>query len=484
MKPAQSVEAETQPRALHAFCDDALGDDDAVALAARLRAKEVSAEEVQRAALARAGKVDPKLRAITARYLEITPAVHHRAEQAAFAAIPTFIKDNVDVKGVPTGQGCPRPPAAAPRQHSRVVRQLMAQGFVILGKTALPEFGFNATTELAQASGTANPWNLSYSSGGSSGGAAALVAAGVVPVAHGNDGGGSIRIPAAACGLVGLKPSRGRLADAEGTTAMPIHIVAQGILSRTVRDTAHFYANVEKLQPAAKLRPIGTVEGPSKRRLRVGLVLDSTVSTTDNETRAAVLHTAKQLESAGHHVFEVGLPSALQTFADDFCLYYGLLAFLVHRAGKAVVGRHLDTQALDNLTLGLSAYYARRATSTPAMLYRLRRSSAVYAAMFDRCDVVLSPVLGHTTPLLGHLSPVNDFEAVFERLRTYASFTPLNNASGAPAISLPLGMTRNRLPIGVHFSAAHGDERTLLELAFELEQLMPWPKIQHEQLGA
>ncbi|HSW14141.1 MAG TPA: amidase, partial [Solimonas sp.] len=361
--------------------------------------------------------------------------------------------------------------------------QYLAQGFTVLGKSRLPEFGFNASTEfIGGLPPTRNPWHTDYSSGASSGGAAALVAAGVVPIAHANDGGGSIRIPAACCGLVGLKPTRGRFIDGEQARSLPVNIVSEGVVTRSVRDTARFFAGMEQAWRNPKLPAIGQVEGPGRRRLRIGLVRDSINGhATDAATRQAVACTAALLESAGHHVEEMPL-SVKPSFADDFSLYWGFLAFMSVNFGRQLFHPAFDASKLDKLSLGLAAMYRRQLHKTPLMLYRLRKSRDDYARQFRRYDAVLSPVLAHTTPLLGHLSPEQDFESLFDRLLRYVAFTPLNNAAGSPAISLPMGATAEGLPIGVQLSAAHGAEKTLLELAFELEQAQPWRRIQ--DLGA
>ena len=296
----------------------------------------------------------------------------------------------------------------------------------MLGKSTLPELGFNATTEPAGGSPTRNPWSTDHSSGGSSGGSAALVAAGVVPLAHGNDGGGSLRIPAACCGLFALKPSRGRLPVTQAARKMPVEIVCEGVLTRSVRDTAHFYAGVDVTYRHSKLPPVGLVEGPASRRLRVGLVLDSTGDVrTDDETRAAVLDAAKLLEGLGHRVEEARLPASVETFPDDFSHYWSMLAFFTERFGKASVDPDLDASKLDALSHGLASYYRRSLFRTPVTLWRMRRAASEYARFMRQYDVVVSPVLAHTTPLIGHLSPDARLRRV---LRAPAALRPLHAA--------------------------------------------------------
>ncbi len=463
---------------VHAFTDDALGDADATELAELIRSKRISGAEACEAAIRRAGAIQPLVNAVECTDFDRAMASAEHSLRGPFAGVPTFVKDNIDVAGLPTNHGTDAFVAKPATKDSPFVTQLRAQGVTVLGKSRLPEFGFSASTEYAHRDPVRNPWSPAHSSGASSGGAAALVAAGVVPIAHANDGGGSIRIPAAVCGLVGLKPTRGRLVPDDSENRLPVRIVTQGVLTRSVRDTARFFAGAEAYWRNPKLPPIRSVAGPSRTRLRVGVVVDSVTGTpTDEETRACLLSTADLLDHLGHNVEESAIPVSRQ-FADDFSLYWGLLGLLVAITGTRVFDREFDVAGTDNLSKGLARMCRRELARTPGMLYRLRRSTRGYRQAFTRHDVLLSPVLGHTTPLLGHLSPTLPFEELFPRLQAYVGFTPLNNAAGGPAISLPLGLTRGGLPIGCHFSADLGDERSLLELAFELEEARPWPRIQ------
>lgn len=472
---------ETTARA-HAFGDDALGDHDGTAVAELVRAGELSPAEVLEAAIARAERVQQQVNGV-----HFSDYERARAEVASssgpfvtglLAGVPTYIKDNVDVEGLPTNHGTEAFAAKPARTDSPFVTQYRSLGMCILGKSRLPEFGFSASTEYMEGEPVRNPWNLGYSAGASSGGSAALVAAGVVPVAHANDGGGSIRIPAAACGLVGLKPTRGRFVADTTEKQLPIRIVSQGVVTRSVRDTAAFFAGAEEHWRNPRLPAVRHVQGPGSTRLRVGLVMDSVSGVmTDDETRGAVGETAELLERMGHRVEEIPLTIS-ETFAEDFARYWGLLGLLITAAGARTFDKDFDASKTDNLTQGLAARCRKELARTPGVLFRLRRSTKEYRKAFIGHDVVLSPVLAHTTPPLGHLSPTLDFDELFHRLQTYVGFTPLNNAAGGPAISLPLGVTGSGLPIGVHFSADLGDERTLLELAYELEQARPFRRIQ------
>ncbi|WP_040858535.1 amidase [Nocardia niigatensis] len=461
---------------VHAFGDDALGEHDGVAIAALIRSGELSAAEVAKAARERVALVNPVLNAVVVE--ADTPLVSPDRE-ALLYGVPTFVKDNTDVAGLPTQHGSAAWRARPAKAHGPFTKQFLSTGVTVLGKSTLPEFGLNATTEFVAAEPTRNPWDTEFSSGASSGGSAALVAAGAVPIAHGNDGGGSIRIPAACCGLVGLKPTRGRHLDGPQARSMPINLVSEGVLTRTVRDTATYFAAAERFWRNPALPPVGLVEGPARRRLRIGVLSDPiTGATLDPQIRAVLDDTIALLEGLGHQVRPIAYPVDLR-FAEDFAAYWAMLAFLAGLTGKLSFGRSFDASRLDPFTRGLAARFRGSALRSPSVLYRLSRTRHAYAAAFRDIEIVLSPVLASLTPRLGYLSPDQPFDEVFARLLAYVNYTPFANVTGAPALSLPLGASDSGLPIGVMFSAAHGDERTLLELGFALESARPFPGIQH-----
>lgn len=456
----------------HAFQDDALGHSDACELVERLQAKAVSPQELAEAAIARAQQVQPVLHTVLAeRYDDGRKA--RVGAQGYFSGIPSFIKDNLAVAGLPTSFGSAAFDARQERRHDPYADQYLQLGFNLLGKSSLPEFGFNATTEPAHASATPNPWQLDYSAGASSGGAGALVAAGVVPLAHGNDGGGSIRIPASACGLVGLKPSRDRHRRPVAAKALPINIISEGVLTRSVRDTARFHFEAEKVYRNPRLPALPLVLGPSSKRLKIGLIMDSPAGGgSDADTSAALFESTRVLQGLGHQIKEIPFPVPL-SFAEHFARYWAMMAYLVKKAGPRAF-KNFEAIKLDGLTLGLSAYYAKQAYKTPLTLLRLKHFSYQIRKTFNEVDVILSPTLSQHTPKLGYLSPTVEFDELFERLRAYIGFTPLANVAGTPAISLPAGFNSQGLPSSIQFMADVGNEAQLLALAYEWEQAQPW----------
>ncbi|MFI9507396.1 amidase [Nocardia sp. NPDC052566] len=461
---------------VHAFTGDALGEHDAVGLAELVRDGQVSPRELADAAAARARAVEPQLNAIVFDALD-NPRLP-TTKGGRFYGVPSFVKDNTDVRGMPTGHGSAAFRARPAKQDTDYTRQFLSTGVSVLGKTTLSEFGLSPTTEWAGREPTRNPWHTGYSVGASSGGSAALVAAGVVPFAHGNDGGGSIRIPAACAGLVGLKPSRYRHVDGPQARQLPIKLVSEGVLTRTVRDTAAYLAAAEEFWRNPALRPVGMVHGPGTRELRVGLLIDTvTGAQVDPQTKATVEQTASLLEKAGHSVEPVAAPVGTE-FVADFLQYWELLADVITLTGKLSFDRSFDSGELDPLTRGLARGHRAHLLRTPGALLRLRKAAADYARAFDRFDIVVSPVLAHITPPLGYLSPAIAFDVLLQRLTDYVGYTPLQNVAGAPGISLPMGLAAEGVPIGVHLSAAHGDERTLLEAAYTLEAAQPFPRIQ------
>ncbi len=465
---------------VHAFRDDALGDLDAVAVVDAIRTGKVSRPELIEAAIARTESVNPVLNGLAYQAYDRALA---RADAGApksgfFDGVPTFIKDNADVEGMPTMQGTdawkPRPVPS----HGDFARHFLATGLNPLGKTQMSEFGFSGSAEHPRLGPVRNPWDTDFTAGASSSGSGAFVGAGVVPIAHANDGGGSIRIPAACNGLVGLKPSRGRLPLDKQAQQLPIRIIANGVLTRSVRDTAAFYREAEHVGRNRKLPPVGAVTGPPRERLKVAVATRSLFRECSPVVLEQTLQTARLLESIGHHVVQIDKLPVPEYFADDFLIYWASLAMGVVRAGRRLFGDSFERERLDTLTLGLDRHATRNLHRLPLSITRLKAVRRKTARLYQDYDVLLTPTVAHETPVIGHLDPTFGYQQIVDRLVDWAAFTPLQNVTGEPAISLPLAETPTGMPLGMMFAAPLGHERRLLELAFELEAVKPWRRIQ------
>ncbi|WP_297602290.1 amidase, partial [Mycobacterium sp.] len=464
------------------FGDDALGNLDAVGLADAIRSGRVGRAEAVEAAITRAEAVDPALNGLAYAGFQQARAAAEQAGKATseggfFSGVPTFIKDNVDVAGQPTMHGTDawtRWDAVADSVFTQLYR---ATGLTSLGKTQLSEFGFSASAEHPRLGPVRNPWDTEYSAGASSSGSGAFVAAGVVPIAHANDGGGSIRIPAACNGLVGLKPSRGRLPLDATLRRMPVGVVVNGVVTRSVRDTAAFYREAERIWRNRKLAPVGDVTGPGRQRLRIAVLTRSVQRDCSPALRELTLKSAGLLEELGHRVEHVDEPPVAASFVDDFVLYWGFLALAQVRGGRHMFGETFDSGRLDCLTLGLMRHTSRNLHRLPLAIMRLRGARRRTARFFGAYDAVLTPTLADETPRIGFLAPT-DYQQVINRLIEWVSFTPLHNVTGEPAISLPLAQSAHGMPVGMMLSTSMGQEALLLELAYELEEARPWARIQ------
>ncbi|MCD6638831.1 MAG: amidase [Nocardioides sp.] len=464
---------------IHAFTDDALGEHDAVGLVAALHAGEVSVPEVVEAAIARTEAVDARLGGLAFEAFDQAREAARHPRAGYFAGVPTYLKDNVDVRGWPTMHGTDAFDAVPKKADGDFARQYLATGLLALGKTRLSEFGFSGAVDHPRLGPVRSPWDTDHYAGASSAGSAAFVAAGVVPIAHANDGGGSIRIPAAVNGLVGLKPTRGRLAQDKMMREMPVRIVSDGVLTRSVRDTAAFYREAEKVWRNPHLAPVGDITRPGRARLRVAVVTRGVGRGSSPEVRELTLRTAALLESLGHHVEEID-PPVPPSFPDHFVRYWAMLAFVIARRGKQHHGPSFDVTKLDNLTLGLARHAGRNMLRQPAAIAVLTASRRLAARHHAKYDVTLTPTLAVETPRVGHLRADQDYEVIMDRLMDWVAFTPLQNATGEPAVSLPLATTANGLPHGMMLGSGWGREARLLGLAYELEEAVGWPRIQED----
>jgi len=456
---------------------------DAVALADRIKRKEISPDEVLDAAVQRIEATNPKLNAVVLPlYDEARAAIKNGLPAGPLMGVPILIKDiTAAMKGVPTSAGScllADTPAAA---DSDTVRRYRAAGLVLLAKSNTPEFGLNLSTEPTLFGPTRNPWNRGHSPGGSSGGSAAAVAARMVPVGHASDGGGSIRIPASCCGLFGLKPTRGRISNApmgEGWGGL----ATQHAVTRSVRDSAlllDIAAGPAPGDPYWASPPSASFLAATKRdpgKLKIA------VSTTapngaplDPECQAAVKATAKLCESLGHHVDE-GYPTYP---AEDMRLAAGAVVCANIRAvidaACAARGKPPEKDELEPLTW--ACYEAGKAASAADYAAAMRVLHGIgrqVAPFFERFDVLLTPVLAKPPIKLGVADTHGNLEDFIEVVKTYSPYCQVFNVTGQPAMSVPLHWTAGGLPVGLHFAARYGAEELLFSLAAQLEQAKPW----------
>ena len=447
---------------------------DATGTAELIRKRQVSAREVVQAAIDRAEAVNPKLNFLVTADFE--RALKRAAEPLAgpFAGVPTLIKDLNDLEGLPTKNGSRAGAHAPPAKASEpIIAAFLAAGFIPIGKSATPEFGFLPTTEPLAGGATHNPWDLTRSSGGSSGGSAVAVAAGVVPVAQASDGGGSIRIPASCCGLFGLKPSRGRMI---GASDSPKEISVKNCEARTVRDSAGVFAAIEKIGPEATLPPVGLVAGPATRRLKVGwIAADPNGRIADKAVADETRKAAELCKGLGHTVEPMAWPAISKDFTQAFLVLWAAGAAETVEGVAMALGRAPGAGDLEPFTLGMvRAFAAEPAGALDRALAALEAGAKAYLGLFQRYDVVLTPVLASPPVKLGWVRGDVPYDTLIERLIDYVGYTPIVNVAGNTAMSMPLSWTDAGLPVGAHFAAAAGQERTLFELAFELEKAQPW----------
>ena len=456
---------------------------DALGLAQAIRRRDLSRREVLDAAHARMAAVNPRVNAVT--YLDQAAADKAGGEtQGPFAGVPYFIKDlHAPVDGMPLTHGSRLFSGDVHHFDSETVARLRRAGFVILGRTASPEFGMSASTEPALTGPTRNPWNLAHSAGGSSGGAGAAVASGIVAASHATDSGGSIRVPAACNGLVGLKPTRGLLATGPHRGDASHGLSHEHAVTRSVRDCAAILdatAGPDIGAPYFTARPIEPylqALGRAPRRLRIAFTtITFSGQPVDAECRAAVEGAVRLLQSMGHDV-DQGSPefdgSALADAAGTLLLT-GLAALV--EARETQLGRAAREDELEPITRAAIAL-GRKVTGLDyaSRFAVINRQVRRIASFFENVDILVTPTLAKPPPALGTMStPAMTLEQFQDAMTAFCPFTGAFNATGQPAISLPLHWTAGGLPVGVQLVGRFGDDTLLLQLAAQLELAAPW----------
>ncbi|WP_246872510.1 amidase family protein [Rhodococcus sp. DMU1] len=460
---------------------------DATGLARLIADRQVSPAEVHDVAARAIDAVDPVLGAVAGERFA-TPLDH--SSDGPFAGVPFAIKDLIaHAAGVPQRNGSRLfGDGLVPAEDTYLMARFRRAGLATMAVTTTPELGFNASTEAAAAYGrpTRNPWDTDRSPGGSSGGSAALVAAGALPMAHANDGGGSIRIPAAACGLVGLKPTQGRTTPGPEYADPLMGLGIEFAVTRTVRDSAGLLDAVHGSEPGdryllpAPERPFAELVGQDVRPLRIAVCTTpyDPSRAVDPQSVATVQEVAAVLERLGHHVEEAAPRIDAQTFDDaNFTAWCSFLADGVYATaellGVTPSREHLEATTLECARYG-ATLTARDLYAADRVFNTVRREVARFLGEYD---VLLTPTTAQPTVPLGHLdadNPELDARGWYDRIFDYGAFTSVFNTTGHPALSLPLGQSAERWPVGVQFAGRYGDEATLLQLAGTMERAMPW----------
>lgn len=477
---------------------------DATGLADLVRRGDIHPNELLDAAIERADQTRA-LNAIVMRLDE--PARSRVAEgfdpQAPFPGVPFLVKDLFqDMAGLPSSSGSRSVARFPAPEDSDVVKRWRQAGLVIFGKTNTPEFGSRNVTEPAQWGPALNPWDRRCTPGGSSGGSAAAVAAGVVPVAGANDGGGSIRIPAAACGLFGLKPGRGRISMGPSMAEGMFGAAVQGVVSRSVRDSARMLDVLQGPEAHAPYHmpaptpPYAELFKRDPGRLRIGFTTDSPIGTpVDPQAVIAVQEAAALLRSLGHEVEPVPCPVHGMQLAEDFMLMWMCMQALIVESIKTEVGAKAsdfesDTRLLAAIGRSVSAVELLRCEA------RWNEHNRALAAYHARFDLWLTPTLSAPPPVIGamdtpwaldlasdlvarlglagQLRHLSAFQDTIKHNLGWTPYTQLANLTGRPAMSVPLHWTPEGLPLGVQFVAPLDGEARLLQLAHQLEQAQPW----------
>ncbi len=464
---------------------------DATATAELVARGAITPGDLLDAAIARADALNPILNAITVRSDDV--ARRHIAAglpEGPFTGVPFLLKDlGAEAVDFPTTNGSRLYQGKVHGYDSEMYLRLRNSGLVTFGRTASPEFGIGPVTEAGANGGpTRNPWNPERTSGGSSGGAAAAVAAGIVPAAHGSDGGGSVRIPASSCGLVGFKPTRARLPDGPGAGEGWAGMAIDGFLTRSLRDTARLLDAVAGPDLGAPYHapPMKGSYVRAMARRPKGLKIAVHTRTfagdpVDPACVAAVEKTARVLESLGHHVApfdrKVEIEAMMRAWTRIVACGTALSVHAKTTDPKVYTGK------LDGVTLGAVRLAAEiSGEQYLAAVETVHAFGRQMARHLSGIDVLVTPTLAEPPARVGRFKPDNeDFLAYRtgpQGVFAYSPFTAAFNASGQPAVSLPLHWTDDDLPVGVHLAAAFGDDEVLMGLAAELEEAMPWAEKQ------
>ncbi len=463
---------------------DAYDDHDALGLAALVRAGDVSPRELLDAALLRLDASNPTVNAVVQDLREqASRALETGLPQGPFTGVPYLIKDLYSFCAeAPCGNGSRLWKGFVAPVDFEAVARLRRAGLVIFGRSATSELGLSVTTETLAHGATRNPWDLDHSSGGSSGGAGAAVAAGIVPAAHGSDGGGSIRIPAACCGLFGLKPTRGRVSFAPGAGEGWSGLATQHALTRSVRDSAALLDVVSGPVPGDPYwatppeRPFLEEVGRDPGRLRIAFSVDAGAGVAvHGDCRAAVERAGRLAESLGHEVIEAAPGISMEEIGEVMMPIVTARTLGEILGGHPGEGREARESDLEPVTWAFGELGRQvNAVSYFEAIDRMHALGRRLAAFYQDYDLVLTPTLAKPPLTLGTLDSTGPLDRFGEVLMGYMPFTQIYNISGQPAVSLPLHWNDAGLPIGVQAGARYGAEGLLIRFASQIEEAAPW----------
>ena len=458
---------------------------DALGLAGLVGNGDITAEELTDLAVEAVEKVNGDLNAIVGMLDQ--PKTSTPAGDARFIGVPTFLKDlGASIEGMPQEMGSRFTAGFVAPVTTNFSRQVLEAGFNVIGRTTCPEFGLTLTTETLAHGKTCNPWNTGKTTGGSSGGSAAIVAAGVVPLAHTNDGGGSTRIPASICGNVGLKTSRGRISLGPGMNDVTGPMIAEGCNSRTVRDTAAFLDAVTHPQPGEiYMERAGAFldnlinNKPGSYRIAVSMDGWGDGVEMDAGVRAEVERVAQLLRDQGH-IVEEATPEILKTnlLIDQFRTLWFVMAQGVVAGLAPITNRVPGPETLEPLTLKMVE--AAEKVSGLDYSFAIQSTNMIGQGLnqfFGSWDLLLTPTLNKPTPDLGgnlRLHADIDLDTWYSEALSTVPHTPLANFTGIPAISVPVATGPEDMPLGMQFFGALGNEAALLDIARQLEEADPW----------
>jgi amidase len=461
---------------------------DGVALADLARRREVSPKELAHLFVEAVEKVNPRINAVVEVYFDRIERLDDSAIPVGpFAAVPFLMKDiGAGESGRHQESGSRLMKGHVSDKDSFLTTLFKKAGLTLMGRTTTPEFALGISTESALTGATRNPWNLETMSGGSSGGSAASVAAGIAPIAHGSDNGGSIRIPASACGLVGLKPSRGRVTLGPDIGELWPGMLQEFVLSRSVRDTALMLdavggpASGDPFIAKQSVRPYAQELNAPTESLRIAWTTDSWQpgSSVDSEVVRCVEQVVTECEKAGHELVEASPVFDYEEYLHAVCVAWAFGVYAGLDMFAAVMGRTISEETLEPVMLSFYNYSKGLKASdmfmTEFVLNTFRRT---FGKFFEQYDMLLTPTLVKLPESIGKYTKTRtdvDYEGYMRLCDESRVHTPAANVTGQPAITLPLGQSRSGLPIGVQFMARFGEEGALIRLASSLEREMPW----------